>query len=218
MPGAADLVAALQARGPVGIVSNAQFYTPFVLATLLPELHIDPRLAVWSFAQREAKPSPRLFRTAAARMALNYRFEPSEIVMVGNDVRNDLLGARAAGIRTALFAGDARSLRLRRDDHALRRRTPRPGADPPVTTTRRPAPRRPTPGHRRGSAHMAATSPAQDAAVAIATWFRHSCRQVRLSAPNGDDCTPPASATWVARGAGRPDYGAHSATARRTTD
>ena len=36
--------------------------------------------------------------------------------MVGNDVRNDLLGARAAGLRTALFAGDARSLRLRRDD------------------------------------------------------------------------------------------------------
>ena len=116
MPGAAAAVAALQARGPVGIVSNAQFFTPLVLAALLPELRVDPRLAVWSFAQREAKPSPRLFATAAARMARHWRLQPREIVMVGNDMRNDLLGARAAGLRTALFAGDARSLRLRRDD------------------------------------------------------------------------------------------------------
>ena len=36
MPGAAAAVAALQARGPVGIVSNAQFFTPLVLAALLP--------------------------------------------------------------------------------------------------------------------------------------------------------------------------------------
>ena len=67
MPGAAAAVAALQARGPVGIVSNAQFFTPLVLAALLPGLRIDPRLVVWSFAEREAKPSPRLF--AAARRA-----------------------------------------------------------------------------------------------------------------------------------------------------
>ena len=116
MPGAAAAVAALQARGPVGIVSNAQFFTPLVLAALLPELRIDPRLVVWSFAEREAKPSPRLFAAAAARMARHCRLQPRELVMVGNDVRNDLLGARAAGLRTALFAGDARSLRLRRDD------------------------------------------------------------------------------------------------------
>ena len=38
--------------------------------------------------------------------------------MVGNDVRNDILAARRAGLRGALFAGDARSLRLRRDDPA----------------------------------------------------------------------------------------------------
>ena len=115
MPGAAAAVAALQARGPVGIVSNAQFFTPRVLAALLPELRIDPRLVVWSFAEREAKPSPRLFAAAAARMARHCRLPPRAIVMVGNDVRNDLLGARAAGMRTALFAGDAGSLRLRRD-------------------------------------------------------------------------------------------------------
>ena len=116
MPGAAAAVAALQARVPVGIVSNAQFFTPLILAALLPDLRIDPRLAVWSYAEREAKPSPRLFAAAAARMAHHCRLSPREIVMVGNDMRNDLLGARSAGLRTALFAGDARSLRLRRDD------------------------------------------------------------------------------------------------------
>ena len=116
MPGAAAAVAALQARGPVGIVSNAQFFTPLVLAALLPEVRFDPRLVVWSFAEREAKPAPRLFAAAAARLARHCRLQPRELVMVGNDVRNDLLGARAAGLRTALFAGDARSLRLRRDD------------------------------------------------------------------------------------------------------
>ncbi len=116
MPGAAAAVAALQARVPVGIVSNAQFFTPPVLAALLPELRIDPRLAVWSYAEREAKPSPRLFAAAAARMAHHCRLSPREVVMVGNDMRNDLLGAGSAGLRTALFAGDARSLRLRRDD------------------------------------------------------------------------------------------------------
>ena len=116
MPGAAGAVAALQARGPVGIVSNAQFFTPLVLAALLPGVRFDPRLAVWSFAEQEAKPSPRLFAAAAARVARHCRLQPREIVMVGNDMRNDLLGARAAGMHTALFAGDARSLRLRRDD------------------------------------------------------------------------------------------------------
>ena len=116
MPGAAAVVAALQARGPVGIVSNAQFFTPLVLAALLPGVRFDPRLMVWSFAEREAKPARRPFATAAARMARYCRLHPREILMVGNDVRNDLVGAGRAGLRGALFAGDARSLRLRRDD------------------------------------------------------------------------------------------------------
>ena len=35
---------------------------------------------------------------------------------MGNDMLNDILPARSVGFRTALFAGDKRSLRLRRDD------------------------------------------------------------------------------------------------------
>ena len=116
MPGAAEVVAALQARGPVGIVSNAQFFTPLVLTALLPQVAIDPRLVVWSFAEAEAKPSARLFELAAERMARYHGLLPEQLLMVGNDLRNDIRGAQQAGLRGALFAGDARSLRLRRDD------------------------------------------------------------------------------------------------------
>lgn len=118
MPGAAQVIAALQAHGPVGIVSNAQFFTPLVLAALLPQVSFDPSLVVWSFEQGEAKPSPRLFAHAAQRMARHHGNRPEQLLMVGNDLRNDILAARRAGLRGALFAGDARSLRLRRDDPA----------------------------------------------------------------------------------------------------
>ena len=118
MPGAARVIAALQARGPVGVVSNAQFLTPLVLAALLPQVSFDPKLVVWSFVQGEAKPSARLFAHAAERMARHHGHRPEQLLMVGNDLRNDILAARRAGLRGALFAGDARSLRLRRDDPA----------------------------------------------------------------------------------------------------
>ena len=118
MPDAARVIAALQAHAPVGVVSNAQFFTPLVLAALLPQVGLDPKLVVWSFEQGEAKPSTRLFAHAAERMARHHGHRPEQLLMVGNDLRNDILAARRAGLRGALFAGDARSLRLRRDDPA----------------------------------------------------------------------------------------------------
>ena len=44
---------------------------------------------------------------------------PAEVLAVGNDMLNDVLPARETGFRTALFAGDARSLRLREGDPRL---------------------------------------------------------------------------------------------------
>jgi putative hydrolase of the HAD superfamily len=43
---------------------------------------------------------------------------------VGNDLRNDIQPAAQAGFRTALFAGDRRSLRLHRDDQQCRDLSP----------------------------------------------------------------------------------------------
>ena len=103
----------------VGIVSNAQFYTPLVLERLmgasLDALGFAPALRFYSYQLGRAKPSPALFdaaRAALARMAI----DPAATLYVGNDMGNDVWAAHRAGLQTALFAGDARSLRLRVDD------------------------------------------------------------------------------------------------------
>jgi len=115
MPRAAETIAALRAAGlALGIVSNAQFYTPAVLHGLLDgtpdELGLDPDLMVYSFREREAKPSIRLFRRLAAAAA-GKGIPPERVFYLGNDLGKDVLPASAAGFRTGLFAGDRRSLR-----------------------------------------------------------------------------------------------------------
>jgi putative hydrolase of the HAD superfamily len=120
MPGLEEALRKLGAAGiPLGIVSNAQFFTPLLFTAFLgacPDaLGFLPDLCVYSFREGEAKPSPRLFRKAAAGLAaLGVR--PEQTLYVGNDMRNDIWAAKEAGLRAALFAGDGRSLRLRGDD------------------------------------------------------------------------------------------------------
>lgn len=102
-----------------GIVSNAQFYTPLLFPALtgktLPEWGFDPGLLFYSYEQGYGKPGMELYRRAAA--ALKDRgVEPAEVIYVGNDMLNDVMPAATVGFRTALFAGDRRSLRLREED------------------------------------------------------------------------------------------------------
>lgn len=116
MPAALETLVGLRSLGfTLGIISNAQFYTRPVMEGLfggtLEGLGFDPGLQVFSFEESEGKPSPRLFEIIRERAALR-GVAPSEILYIGNDFRKDVLPARAAGFRTALFAGDARSLRL----------------------------------------------------------------------------------------------------------
>lgn len=117
MPGAADTLRELSARGlALGLISNAQFYTMPVLDECLgggiTDSLIDPELCCFSYRELRAKPDPFLFEQV--RDALSGRgIHPREVLYVGNDVRNDIMPAAASGFRTALFAGDARSLRLR---------------------------------------------------------------------------------------------------------
>ncbi|MDR2048490.1 MAG: HAD family hydrolase [Treponema sp.] len=117
MPGAAETIGELKDSGLVlGIISNAQFFSPLLFKAFFgktpAEMGFDPRLLIWSFEEAEAKPSARLFEKAAAR--LNERgMGPDEAVYVGNDMKNDIVPAAAAGFKTVLFAGDLRSLRLR---------------------------------------------------------------------------------------------------------
>jgi putative hydrolase of the HAD superfamily len=116
MPGAFEAIRCLRDVRPLGIVSNAQFYTPLLFEAFFggkPEdIGFDRKLLVYSFEAGEAKPSPRLFVLAAERLAA-MGLKTERCLFVGNDMRNDMAAAGAAGFRTALFAGDGRSLRLR---------------------------------------------------------------------------------------------------------
>jgi putative hydrolase of the HAD superfamily len=117
MPGAPETIRRLRALGLVlGIVSNAQFYTPLLFKAFFggfpEELGFDPGLVFYSFEMGEAKPSPRFYAAAAAGLA-SRGLKPERCLVVGNDMLNDAAAAMKAGFRAVLFAGDGRSLRLR---------------------------------------------------------------------------------------------------------
>lgn len=125
MPGAEAVLKALQARQlPVGIISNAQFFTPLMLEVLLggslEDFGVDPLLNVWSYLEREGKPSRALYEKAASLWKTHYQAKPSQLLYIGNDMRNDIWPSSKVGFRTGLFAGDARSLRLREEDPECR--------------------------------------------------------------------------------------------------
>ena len=122
MPGAAALLSRLRGRLPIGIVSNAQFYTPLLFPGLL-ELTIDelgfrPDLVSFSYDHGIAKPDPHLFDCPLAALS-GQGIDSSGVVYVGNDMLNDVATATSAGCMTILFAGDRRSLRLRENHPAV---------------------------------------------------------------------------------------------------
>ena len=124
MPGARTLVRLCKEKGmPMGIVSNAQFYTPIVLAWFFgKELYdsaFDSRLRFYSWQEGCAKPSTTLFKRAKTALQ-SMGIPPETALYVGNDMRNDIRPAAEARFRTALFAGDRRSLRLRSEDERCR--------------------------------------------------------------------------------------------------
>ena len=115
MPGFPGMLERLKDGLALGIVSNAQFYTPIVLEALtgrsLRDLGFEPDLCAWSWEQRCAKPSPRLLGGVLARLA-ERGIGPGQVAFIGNDTARDIVPARDAGCRTILFAGDRRSLRV----------------------------------------------------------------------------------------------------------
>ena len=103
----------------LGIVSNAQFYTPLMLEGFthkkIHELGFQEDLSVWSYKEGLGKPSMTLFEKLS-RALTQRNIAPHQALYVGNDMLNDIWTASQAGFRTALFAGDQRSLRLRETD------------------------------------------------------------------------------------------------------
>ncbi len=104
---------------PMGIVSNAQFYTPFLFSALidgtLEDLGFKNELLFFSYRLGYGKPSVDLFERAARE--LERGGVPRHMALyVGNDMRKDIYPAKETGFQTALFAGDARSLNLGEND------------------------------------------------------------------------------------------------------
>jgi putative hydrolase of the HAD superfamily len=128
MPNLADLLAACRQKNLfMGIISNAQFYTPWLFEWFLdstPEnLGFNPELVFFSYEFEMAKPSAELFAMAAQKLK-GKGLAPSSVLYLGNDMLNDIFPAKNSGFQTALFAGDARSLRLRADDSRCRNLIP----------------------------------------------------------------------------------------------
>jgi len=124
MPGLEELLRACRAKKlQTGLISNAQFYTNWIFKWLLGAepagLGFHPELILLSYRLGRAKPSPALFEAAAAALA-QMGIAPAQVLYTGNDMLKDILPAVRAGFRTALFAGDRRSLRLREDEPACR--------------------------------------------------------------------------------------------------
>ena len=120
MPNLEKILSACRQGGILmGIISNAQFYTPYLFKWFLDSdlkgLGFDPDLIFYSYRFEVAKPAPMLFRIAAEKLTAK-GIPPAGVLYLGNDMLNDIYPAKGAGFQTALFAGDKRSLRLRSDD------------------------------------------------------------------------------------------------------
>jgi len=103
----------------MGIISNAQFYTPYLFDwffdSTLEDLGFHPDLIFYSYNVGYAKPSPFMFQLAAEKLK-GMSISALSTLYIGNDMLNDIYPAKKTGFKTGLFAGDARSLKLRKND------------------------------------------------------------------------------------------------------
>jgi putative hydrolase of the HAD superfamily len=123
-PGARRTLETIKEKGLLqGIVSNAQFYTPITLNLLLKnsasgepmkEL-FDRSLVFFSYQLGVGKPNPLGFTQARNRL-MRAGIKPSFVIFVGNDMLFDMVLAHKTGFQTVLFAGDRRSITLRKND------------------------------------------------------------------------------------------------------
>ncbi|MCL2218733.1 MAG: HAD family hydrolase [Chitinispirillia bacterium] len=115
-PGVADALKRLKGDNIVlGILSDAQLYTPIDLTLLLRDQSggtvddhnelFDADLTFLSYEYGFVKPGEVLFRRLFDAL-YEYRITPDQTVFVGNDLSVDIKPAAALGMRTALFCGD----------------------------------------------------------------------------------------------------------------
>lgn len=93
LPGAIEVLQRLRGLGfKLAIASNLALPYAEPLRHWL-ESHVD--VEVLSFEVNASKPSASFYREACKRLGL----APAEVLMVGNSLQNDVLGAKAAGLQ-----------------------------------------------------------------------------------------------------------------------
>ncbi len=121
MPHLRETLNGLRSKGlMLGIISNAQFFTPCLFDALLElspdDLGFAPEGRFYSYRYHVAKPSTALYEQCANWLSKEHGITPGQTLYIGNDQRNDIMPAAQVGFRTVLFAGDKRSLRKRMED------------------------------------------------------------------------------------------------------
>lgn len=128
--GVIEALSDLKERGfRQGIISNSQFYTPIVLETLtgksIDELGFDNRLMHWSFEEKMKKPDLAFYKRFLDKLAGTFPDAlPNDVLYIGNDMLKDIWPASTLGMKTALFAGDKRSLKWHRNDNRCKNLEP----------------------------------------------------------------------------------------------
>ena len=123
MPGMKETILALKAKGyPLGIVSNAQFYTPVMMNFLLSgKIHgeeyldgFERDLSVFSYKMLKGKPDTAIYE-ALVEPLRRRGLQPQQVLFVGNDMLKDIYAASQLGFKTCFYAGDMRAYRLRKE-------------------------------------------------------------------------------------------------------
>jgi putative hydrolase of the HAD superfamily len=128
MPHLEELLSVCKSKGIImGIISNAQFYTPYLFISFLEksfeELGFDHDLMLFSYEMGYGKPSLEMFARAVDLLEKK-NIKKEEVLYVGNDMLKDMYPAAKTGFQTALFAGDGRSLNMREDDERCKKLRP----------------------------------------------------------------------------------------------
>ncbi|MFB6320216.1 HAD family hydrolase [Saccharicrinis sp. FJH54] len=123
MPGLKEALEGIRNKGyKMGIVSNAQFYTPVIMNYFLynridgrPFLdQFEEKLSVFSYKLLKGKPDTAIYKALFPGME-ELGILPHEVLYVGNDMLKDIWPANEVGFKTVFYAGDERAYRLRED-------------------------------------------------------------------------------------------------------
>jgi putative hydrolase of the HAD superfamily len=130
MPDMEETLDSLKSREfELGIISNSQFYTPIAFEALadrtLQDLGFNTNLLHWSFDESRKKPGLIFYEHFLEKGKKELPdLKAENYLYVGNDMLKDVYPAHELGMKTALFAGDSRSLKWRKDDARTKNLSP----------------------------------------------------------------------------------------------